>query len=287
MEQPLIADAVSRDETIVGRIGDARVVRLLTSANRLIELDLQGRRARSTRISNLEDNDKVSGLGRTADGGLWTLTTPATLARVQADGALIERRQLARRVGGLHAPFEELVYQALDLTGGSPVLIRSVADDSNVIPWGTLTVAAGDEAGPIRLAQSLATCGMAAFGRAPCWLSNASAVELIDRGGHAERIDIPALRRWTTADAGAFARNPHRVIRDVWLESASTMWILVRVSASDVPDRGGERGLWRINSRGEVLGRHVLPRRARMILGGAPGRLVVLTADGHVVSEEV
>jgi hypothetical protein len=128
---------------------------------------------------------------------------------------------------------------------------------------------------------------MVAAGRVPCWLSNASAVDLVDRNGDATRIDIAALQPWTFTDAAAFARNPRRVIRDVWLESSSMMWLLVRAAPSDTPDPRGERGLWRVNSKGDVVARYVLPRRVRMILSGPPGPLVVLTAEGTVVSEEV
>ena len=287
VEHRMVTGAVLPEEGILGRVGDGNAIRLLTGGHRIVTIDLNARRAASVAVHGVEDDDMFAGFGRLPDGSLWTLSGWTTLVRLREDGRVMERRQLLHRQAGLHAGFDHLVYQPLDFTGGSPALVILPGDETTEpVPWGTFRVREGAEQGALRLGQSLVTCGVAVADRIPCWQPNAAMVELIDRDGRAVHVRIPALQPWTSNDE-EFARHPQRVIRDVWLTSPSSMWLLTRRAARDLPDRAGERGLWKVSDRGDVIGSYVIRSRARMILGVERGRVVVLTAEGHVVSEEV
>jgi len=267
-------------------VADGQALMLLTNERRIVAIDLSRRRARRLPLAGLESDDKLAGLGRSADGSLWTLAGWSTLLRLTETGTVVERRRMHVGLTGLHSGFERLLYQPLTFAGGAAALV-TIDGDGEPIGWGALTVRDGAEQGPIRLAQSFVSCGVAVADRMPCWLSNASSVEIEGRRAVDSVVPIPALAPWVATDATAFAQNPHRVIRDVWLAQTNEMWLLVRASATDVPDRQGERGLWRVDMNGDVRERRVLNRRARALLGVDSRRVWVLTAEGDVVVEEM
>jgi hypothetical protein len=256
---------------------------ILTKERRIVTINTSTQRVTNVALRGDGVNEPLAGFGRLPDGSLWTLSGWQTLVQIGANGEVLERRGLRERETGLHSGFDRLIYQPLDFTGGAPALV-TLGDRDQPVPWGTLRVRSGPEGGPIRLAQSLASCGVAVDDRIPCWLSNSTAIEIVDAQGHSTVTVVSALADWVSPDAQTFANNPHRVIRDVWLQSASSLWLLVRGAASDVPDRTGERGLWHIDATGRVLARYVLPVRSRLIVGIQPGRVLLLTVDGDVSS---
>lgn len=286
-ERLWVSGAVPPQEGTIGRVVDAGIVHLLTTGHHIVAIDLRARRATVASLRDVGDDEKLTGLARAEDSSLWTLSGWSTLVQLDKDGHAVKRRALPDRVTGLHTGFEGLVFQPLDFTERTPALVTTSTGEDRPVAWGSLTVREGTDRGPVRLVQSLASCGVPVADRIPCWLSNAAAVELMEPRGESVLVQIPELLPWTSSDPTTFARNPYRAMRDVWVESASAMWVLVRAAASDVPDRGGERGLWRVDVHGDVTGKYVLRSRARLILGVERGRIFVLTAEGHIVSEEV
>lgn len=287
-EHRWVNDVVSPQETILGRVDDGGTIRLLTSRHRIIAIDPGARRATPVRLRGIDESETLGGFGRQSDGSLWTLSGWTTLVRIGEDGGVAERRRLVHPQAGVHTGFGHLVYQPLDFTRGSAALVVLPSNEATVpVPWGTFRVRGGDEPDALRLARSMTSCGVAVAGHIPCWQADSAIVELMSADGTATQIAIPGLRPWASRDADAFARQPHKAIRDVWLGPSLSMWLLVRPAATDLPDRAGERGLWHVNDRGDVVARYVMRSRARIILGVERGRVVVLTAEGHVVSVEV
>lgn len=283
-EDRWLSSAISPREGIIGRVAAQGVVRLLTTGHRIVTLDVSRQRMGAVTLPDIADGEDLTGFGELPDGSLWTLSGWATLLRLNDRGRVVERRSLSVKQTGLHSGFGRLIFQPLDFTGGAPALVAGLPEGDGGRAWGTLRIRDGSEAGPIRLAQSLATCGVAVGDRMPCWVTNSSAVELIDEAGLAKTVAISALSAWPAHDPLDFASRPHRVIRDVWLQPGLAFWILVRPASADTPDRRGERGLWHIDRDGTVTARYLLPSRARVIVGVDDRRVFLLTAEGDVVS---
>ncbi len=284
-ERRLAAGVVREDEGVLGRVVVGEVVLLLTTDRRIVRFDSRDTASVSIPLEGVREDEDLTGFGALADGSLWTLSGWTTLLRIDSLGRVMNRTELARQYTGLHSGFGRLIFQPLDFAGGTPALVTILTVDAEAaVPWGTLRVRTGSEAGPIRLGLSLAKCGLAAGGRMPCWLAGDAAVELINDGGEASKVPLPSLEKFVI-DSTAFTSHPHRVIRDAWLTSEE-LWILSRADLDEMPDRRGQHGLWRFSTAGEVIGRYRLPTAARLILGVAGSEVRLLTSSGDIVAAE-
>src|SRR5205809_3815159 len=107
-------------EVIAGRVDDGDVV-LLAGGMDLIRIDVDQGRAERTRLA-LAPGESCWGLARLANGALWTLKGRRSLARLAADGRLVEEVPLAAPLFGIFAAGDRLLYQEATFTPPSPAL---------------------------------------------------------------------------------------------------------------------------------------------------------------------
>src|SRR5262249_51763846 len=110
IEHQWIADAVTPQEGIAGRVADSTTVRLLTTGHRLISIDLFAHRVSPVPLREVAEDEHLSGLAQRTDGSLWTLSGWSTLVRVNTDGGLGPRRTLAVRLAGVQGGFDAPVF---------------------------------------------------------------------------------------------------------------------------------------------------------------------------------
>src|SRR5580765_4264166 len=108
-------------EVIAGR-ADAADVTLLAGGLDLVRVDLATRSFARTHLA-LGPGDSCWGLARVSSGALWTMKGRRTLARLLADGTILDETPLPSPLFGIFAAGDRLVYQEATFTAPSPALM--------------------------------------------------------------------------------------------------------------------------------------------------------------------
>jgi hypothetical protein len=222
-------------------------------------------------LRRLAAGDKLWGLACLADGSLWTLAAPHTVARIGRDGALGERVDVLLPRTLLFGAGEELVVQQMPIVAGAPVLMTTPARrPERVRPWpGLIARDAGDRERLIT--RNLVSCGLALGGWLPCWFPEESWFAVSD-GSTSRSIAWPQL------NAPGLDRSAP--IWDVALTAEHRYW-LVATGASQGRRAGGR--LYRAREGGSETEFLDLVPAVRIIVSAGPSRCLLLSVAGTLV----
>jgi hypothetical protein len=269
-------------EIIAGRADAGETVLLLAGSADLIQIDLA--RARSARVRlRVGLGDQCWSLARLAGGALWTLKDRRTLARIEADGRIVEEAPLADAHFGLFAAGDRLVYQRADFTPPAPALQVGSPDGERRQPWSTIATRRFPALARASVAAlNMLSCGATAARERACWFPDEVAVWMVTDAGGTRRVVLPGLDA-VTPEALLTSDNPRRPIRDAYVDETGGIWIL----SSGVPPAGGEQvsGGWtlaRYTARGSSNGTARLTEAARLILRAGRSGALLLTSAGMV-----
>lgn len=254
---------------------------LLLVENAIVRIDLRTRRASTTAI-RVEPGETSWGLGRLADGSLWSLKGRNAAMRIEPDGSVSRVIPLDEPHAGLFASGDRLVYQKAVASAPEPAL-RAGVPGAATTPWSELQVRSVPGIARAQAsALSLVACGRSAVAERPCWFPDEAALSLIAPDGATRRVPLAGLAS-VAPEVLLTAENPRRPVRDAYVDMQSRIWVL---SSGDAPaNRTDVPGGWllaRYRSDGTPDGQVRLAHAVRLILEIASSRLVVLTASGHV-----
>jgi hypothetical protein len=271
----LTEDHIISRQVIAGRAVCAGATWLLSDAPELTRVSHQGPSLSSSRLRDLQKDDKPWGLACLPNGELWTLVANDTLVRIEPDGKIAERLHLDRPRLGVFTAGERLLLQHAPGIATKPLLAAGVPRKlSAFVPWPSpLSQPAASRADVLK--ANLVNCGIGAGGYVPCWLATQTRLTVSD--GSAARTIVTDLRFLRASDV-----DDATPIWDVALGGPSSVWVLA--SARGAPDgrRVGGR-LTKSNRRG-ADGRSVdLNPAARLILWADEARSVLLLSSGQLL----
>lgn len=252
--------------------GDASLVTINTDAStqRAVTLPCSGA-------------NRCWGLARLADGTLWTLKGMHAVMQVSHDGAVLREVSLDTAQLGVHGAGSRLVLQPGMLPAGQPVLFAGTVPSLSQDPWSTMrarpfeALATGAAA-----ALNLVSCGVSLTGETPCWFPDEPSLFLITESGATRVVALQGLPR-AAPELLINARVPQRPVRDVFVESDGTIWVISTGTPTNAaPDLPGGWLIARYGTHGEPIDRRTLPEAVRIILRAAHGRALVLTGAGTV-----
>ena len=228
-------------------------------------------------------SNRCWGLARLSDGSLWTLKGMHTVLQVSREGRALREVPLETAQLGVHGVGLRLVLQPGALPAGQPVLFSGTVAGLSPDPWSTMRARAFDAlATGAAAALNLVSCGVSRTEEIPCWFPDEPAVSLISEFGATRTIVLDGLPH-AAPESLINARVPQRPVRDVFVESDGTIWVIsTGTPASASPDLPGGWLIARYGSHGEPIDRRQLPEPVRIILRAAHGRALVLTGAGMV-----
>jgi hypothetical protein len=203
--------------------------------------------------------------------------------QVSPDGEVL--RELAVDVAqlGIHGAGSRLVLQPGSLPAGQPVLFAGTPQGTAHDPWSSMlarpfeSLATGAAA-----ALNLVSCGVSRTKEMPCWFPDDPRLFMITNAGQTRSIALTGLPH-PPPEVLINARVPQRPVRDVFVESDGTIWVISTGSPQGAaPDVPGGWLLARYGRQGEPIDRRQLPEPARIILRADHGRALVLTGAGMV-----
>ena len=269
-------------EVIGGRADseDAARVWLLAGDRTLVAIDLDRASFSRTPI-RVPATSVCWGLARLADGSLWTLKGRREVAQILETGDLVRAMPLAAPHFGLFADGDRLLYQPAEFEFPAPVLFASAPGDAARVPWSAI------KSRPFKLARAsvaalnMIACGVGRRGERPCWFPDEAALFLVDAAGATRRVTLAGLDV-VSPEVLLTSDNPARPIRDAYVDSGGTIWILGSGAPPGVDERPGGWILARYGSDGTPIATQRLPAPARLILRADPARALLLTASGMV-----
>jgi hypothetical protein len=198
------------------------------------------------------------------------------------DGRIEREVPLGGAYFGLFGQGDRLLYQPADFVPPGQALFAGLPGSRMREPWSTIRTRPFHLARASVAALNLVSCGIGRGGERPCWFPDEAALALVDATGHTRRIELPGLEV-VAPEVLLTSDNPARPIRDAYVDSAGTVWIL---SSGKPPSAGTDLpGAWllaRYGSTGEPLGMVTLTEPARLILRAGSRRAVLLTGSGMV-----
>lgn len=265
---------------------DAAGVVLLAGEASLVAIDMDAGTQRTVALP-CSGSNRCWGLARLTDGSLWTLRGMHAVLQVSRNGEVVREMGLDRAQLGIHGAGSRLVLQPGTLPAGQPVLFAGTASALAQDAWSTMrarpfdTLATGAAA-----ALNLVSCGVSLTAEIPCWFPDEPSLFLIAGSGATRVVELQGLPR-AAPETLINARVPQRPVRDVFVESDGTIWVIStgRPTNGAVEATGG----WliaRYGKRGEPIDQRQLPEPARIILRAAHGRALVLTGGGMVSEVE-
>ena len=257
---------------IVGRAACADRTWLLTEGNRLIEIDGANASVGTREIGGLGRGDRVWGLACLSDGGLWTMASPRSVARIDRTGRVQERVPVQLPRIELFAAGDRLLFQQLPTAPGVEVLATSPPRQSSTIrPWPGL-IGRRATTREDQLTRNLVKCGLGLGDEVPCWFANEAAIS-VSSGRSARTIAVGWLR------AGAIDRQTP--IWDAALVPSGGFWVLANETASR-DRRAGTRLFLASERNGGRLSVDLKPA-ARLIVAASGTRCVLLLTDGSLI----
>ena len=246
---------------------------LLTEQPALVEISLANRTAMARTVRGLKPDDRPLGLACLADGTLWTLASPRTVARLGQDGRVLERVDFTWPRVSLFAIGDRLLFQQLPTVVAAPILAATPPRRPlDVQSWpgllGRATASPTDQ-----LSQNLVNCGIGTATSLPCWFANDAGITVSD-GKTARRQTFPALQSSTV--------DRTLPIRDVAITANGRIWVLATAPESVTARRAGGR-LIQTDREGSRLGEIDLDPPARVLLSATDARCVLLSVRGELV----
>lgn len=259
--------------------GDGVIVLLVD--NMLVRVDVDERRATSTPIG-LDSGQMCWGLGRLADGSLWTLRGRFSAVSIDARGRPSRAIELSEPHAGLFAAGARLIYQKAVSTAGEPVL-RAAPPGGDWTTWSDLRARRFPGIDRAQAsALNLVACGRSRTAERACWFPDEAAVALVDADGRTRRVALTGLDA-IAPEVLLTAENPRRPIRDVYIDDERRIWVLSSgepgAGAADVP---GGWLLARYAPDGTPDGQTRLAEPARLILRIDRSRVILLAGSGDV-----
>ncbi len=269
------SSAVIGRQVVVGRAHCGGTTWLLTDGPELTRVSVGAGAVSSAPLHGLRNDEKPWGLACLPNGELWTLVTHEVLARLTADGQVVERVRLDRPRLGIYSAGERILLQHPPDGVGKPLLAAGLPRNLlGFVQW-PAPVSQQTRSRDDQLRANLISCGIGVSGDVPCWLANQSRLAIGD--GTPSHTTVQELRfvRQGTIDETA-------PIWDVALAGTSRVWVLA--SARTGPDgrRVGGR-LTKSSRRGSVEGFVDPSPSARLIMWAAEDRCVLLTATGQLL----
>lgn len=270
--------------TISGHVvenGGARVSLIAGDAS-LVAIDIEAGTYRATTLP-CSGTNRCWGLARLSDGSLWTLKGMHAVMQVSPGVGVVRELPLETAHLGIHGAGSQLVLQPGTLPAGQPVLFSGSASALARDPWSTMRARSFDAlATGAAAALNLVSCGVSLTAEIPCWFPDEPALFLITESGLTRSIRLDGLPH-PAPEVLINARTPQRPIRDVFIESDGTVWVISTGTAPEgAPDVPGGWLIARYDRTGEPLDRRQLPEAVRIILRAAHGRALVLTGAGMV-----
>jgi len=269
------------NEVIAGRADDqAGRTWLLVGERTLVTIDLQ--RASVERHPLRVGDAACWGLARLDDGSLWTLKGRSSVIRISESGDVEEEVALGSAHFGLFAAGNRLVVQPADFQPPAPLLFAAGIGGAARVPWSGLRSRPFNLARASVAALNMLTCGVGRRDERPCWFPDEAAVSLVNAEGRVRRIALDGLEV-VAPEVLLTSENPARPVRDAYVDSTGTIWILSSGRAS--PGAGDQPGGWilaRYSDGGARLGGRHLEESARLILRADAGRAVLVTGKGMV-----
>jgi hypothetical protein len=262
-------------QVVVGRAHCAGTTWLLTDGAELTRVKVDAGAVSSAPLRGLRNGEKPWGLACLPNGELWTLVTHDALARLTADGQVVERIRLDRPRLGIYSAGERILLQQPPAGAGTPLLAAGLPRTLlGVVQW-PAPVSQQTQSRDEQWRANLVSCGIGVSGDVPCWLANQSRLAISD--GTPAHTTVQELRfvREGTVDETA-------PIWDVALAGSSRVWVLASARAGPDGRRVGGR-LTRSNRRGFDEGFVDPSPSARLILWAAENRCVLLSATGQLL----
>lgn len=274
--------------TISGHVVDdhgSRVALLAGDAS-LVTINVDASTQRAVTLPCSGPN-RCWGLARLSDGTLWTLKGMRTVMQVSLDGGLVREVPLDTAHLGVHGAGSRLVLQPGTLPAGEPVLYAGAVFALSQNAWSTMRARPFNTLAPgAAAALNLVSCGVSFTGEIPCWFPDEPSLFLITESGTTRVIALEGLPR-AAPELLINARVPQRPVRDVFMESDGTIWVLSTGTPPDAaPDVPGGWLIARYGKHGEPIDRRTLPEAVRIILRAGHGRALVLTGAGTVSEVE-
>jgi hypothetical protein len=188
---------------------------------------------------------------------------------------------------GIHATGSRLLLQPGTLPAGEPVLFSGTPAALSRDPWSAMRARPFDAlATGAAAALNLVSCGVSLTDEIPCWFPDQASVFLIRNSGVTRAVPLQGLPH-TAPELLINARVPQRPVRDVFVESDGTIWVISTGSPTNAgPDVPGGWLIARYGRQGEPIDRRRLPHPVRIILRAAHGRALVLTGAGMIAEVE-
>jgi hypothetical protein len=122
----LSSSSVIGRQVVVGRAHCGGTTWLLTDGPELTRVSLDAGAVSSAQLHGLQHDEKPWGLACLPNGELWTLVTHEALARLTADGLIVERVRLDRPRLGIYSAGERILLQHPPAGVGKPLLAAGV-----------------------------------------------------------------------------------------------------------------------------------------------------------------
>jgi hypothetical protein len=271
----LSASSVIGRQVVVGRAHCGGTTWLLTDGPELTRVSLDAGAVSSAQLHGLQHDEKPWGLACLPNGELWTLVTHEALARLTADGLIVERVRLDRPRLGIYSAGERILLQHPPAGVGKPLLAAGVPRKLlGFVQW-PAPVSQQTRSRDDQLRANMVSCGIGVSGDVPCWITNQARLAIGD--GTPSHTTLQELR---FVYEGAIDESAP--IWDVALAGTSRVWVLA--SARTGPDgrRVGGR-LTKSSRRGSNEGFVDPSPSARLIMWAAEDRCVLLSATGHLL----
>jgi hypothetical protein len=272
---------VLANDVIVGRADDNAVTWVVVGERMLVRIDVVRRTVDRYPI-RMGDAATCWGLARLADGSLWTLKGRRAAIQISERGEVLNEIPLPGPQFGIFAAVDRLVYQPADFRPPAPLLFTAGPGDAPLQPWSSLRSRAFALARTSVAALNMLSCGESRREERPCWFPDEAAVALITPTGSIRHIVFPGLVV-VKPEVLLTADNPARAVRDAYIDSSGTIWVLSSGSPlAGAEDQPGGWILARYTESGTLIGLQHLAESVRLILRAEPGRALLLTGGGMV-----
>lgn len=258
---------------IVGRAVCGASAWVLNRASELIEISPADRRTLVHGVRGLRPDARPWGLACVADGTLWTLETPRSLARIDRNGRVAERIDLTLPRIALFSLGDRLLFQQLPTVASAPLLASSLPREPfKVRSWaGLVGRKLGSQVGP--LSGNFVNCGIGSGASIPCWFLDEGRLTVSD-GAKARTHAPPGLK--------SASIDPTMPVWDAALVDSGWLWVLA-TSARGFDGRHAGGRLLRIDRDGREQNRIDLNPSARLIVAVTDTHCLLLTVLGELM----
>lgn len=275
---------VISSESIVGHVIAGRTAWVATGGDAVVRIDLDRERHTRSTVHPLADGEHIWGLARTGPDEMWALAGRGTLIRFTEDGTIQKRIALQEPHVGVFAAGRELLFQIMNFEPPVDALQAGFPGGARRRPWGGMRTRALPLGRGAVAALNLVSCGGTTGRWIPCWFPDQAAVTLAEESGLSREIPLEGLPV-VAPEILLASDNPKRPVRDAFVSAGGDLWVL---GSGDPPEAEMEErpGGWllaRYDDKGRLFRRLQLPQPARLVLGAAEDRCLVLSWDGRVV----